>query len=99
MPLICGGRVLQASDAGAVGANPPQESLRPTHRRGEATLESSRPFAAPFGAEEMLCSPTVQAIVVQATRGNSQAQNRGGKTPATVAYPNAAQVMEFLRDG
>lgn len=28
---------------GAVGANPPQESLRPMYRHGEATLESSGP--------------------------------------------------------
>ena len=39
--MICGGRVLPVRSAGAVGANPPQESLRPTYRRGKATLESS----------------------------------------------------------
>jgi len=53
---------------GAVGANPPQETLRPPYRRGEATLESSRAGTG---------SPTVQAEdhVRKSLRSNTE---RGG---------------------
>jgi hypothetical protein len=76
-----GGRVLPVIHrAGAVGANPPQESLRPKYRCGEATLESSQACSG---------SPTVQAD--DRVRGISQVQYRAGRNPTDAAPHQAGQ--------
>ena len=76
--MICGGRVLPVGTAGAVGANPPQESLRPTYRRGKATLESS-----PGNRAHRRCKRSLQ----QQARGNSQVQYRAGRNPNHCGVP------------
>ena len=76
-----GGRVLPVIHrAGAVGANPPQESLRPMYRCGEATLESSQATSG---------SPTVQAE--DHVRGISQVQYRAGRNPTHAVPLRAGQ--------
>src|SRR4051812_37289412 len=67
MPSTCGGRGPPVQPKSAVGANPPQETLRPMYRRGKATLESSR--ACPG-------SPTVQAALAAETLRSTT--ERGG---------------------
>lgn len=52
--MIVAGESCRCESTGAVGANPPQESLRPPYRRVEATLKSSRADRLTDGASGSL---------------------------------------------
>src|SRR6185437_1255672 len=94
-PSTCGGRVLLSTrSAGAVGAIPPQESLRPLYRRGEATLESSRNEPGPAHRrckQEQAPVPPAESL---------RFSHRAGRNPSLPVWPpHAGDQLEFLNDG